>query len=94
MTLAKGPWKIVCAGTQWGIAYKGQPRDDSDVCGGSQYVETWKDDAAAIAAVPEMVAALEQIEQQLDYGQIDAAIRIARKALAVIKARWNERKAA
>lgn len=35
-----------------------------------------------IAAAPEMLAALKQAEQQIDYGQIDAAHRIIIAAIA------------
>ena len=82
MPIAKGPWKIFCAGTQWGIGYKGQNAraGDSDVCSGSQFADTWKDDAAALAAVPEVVAALELIAS----AKTNVPIGVAKKALAVI----------
>lgn len=38
--------------------------------------------ARLIAAAPTMVEALQQAEQQIDYGQHDAALRIIRAALA------------
>ena len=38
--------------------------------------------ARLFAAAPAMFTALEQIEQQLDYGQHDAALKIARAILA------------
>lgn len=33
-------------------------------------------------AAPDMLAVLNKIEQQLDYGQLDAALKIARAAIA------------
>lgn len=53
------------------VAYDGHP--DSQVY------------ARLFAAAPDLLAALEQIEQQLDYGQSEAALRIARAALAKAK---------
>ena len=38
--------------------------------------------ARLIAAAPDLLAALQQAEQQLDYGQIDAAHRIIIAAIA------------
>ena len=40
------------------------------------------DDAALIAAAPDLLAALRKIEQQADYGQMDACRDIARAAIA------------
>ena len=41
--------------------------------------------ARLIAKAPSMLTALEQIEQQLDYGQSDAALKIARAILNGMK---------
>lgn len=41
-----------------------------------------RDTARLIAAAPDLLAALQQAEQQLDYGQIDAGHRIIIAAIA------------
>ena len=45
----------------------------------------WRKHARLIAAAPKMLDALEQIEQQLDYGQISMALKIARLIIAEAK---------
>lgn len=49
---------------------------------GGLYREQQKRVVNMIAAAPEMLAALKQAEQQIDYGQIDAAHRIIVAAIA------------
>ena len=66
----------------WWISGKGMIRSGKD-----QWVArcTWQNkeaNAALIAAAPDMLAALEKAEQQLDYGQFDVAQDILRAAIA------------
>jgi hypothetical protein len=69
-----GPWRIQTT------IYSKQPLIVNEH--GAFVADTDAHNAYLIAAAPDMLAALERIEQQLDYGQTAAALAIARAAIA------------
>lgn len=82
MPLPRRPWKIVVAGTMWGIAFKGMdPRSDTDVCQGTTYDENWRDIANLIVASPDLFEAAKAVLEKPDDKDALASLRKAyRKA--------------
>ncbi len=72
-----GPWRIQAT------IYSRQPQIVNEH--GAFVADTDAHNAHLIAVAPEMLEALEKIEQQLDYGQIQAALIIARAAIAKVR---------
>jgi hypothetical protein len=70
--------QAAAAGGQWGIVYKNAKRDEDDLCMGSKLVDGWEAIAAQIVAVPDMLAALREVEKDSDDSNLR---RLARAAL-------------
>lgn len=87
-----GPWMVMDGtygfGTELGVC---EVKTEYFVAGIVADIPELEDRARAnanlIAAAPEMLEALHKIEQQLDYGQIDAARRLATDAIAKAEGR-------
>lgn len=69
-----GPWKILVAGNQWGIAKKKAKRGDDDICGGSQYHDDWKANAKLIASAPTLAAENAELRKLLKRAEALASI--------------------
>ena len=86
-----GPWAVVPADGHHGGYIEDQ--NSKTICdlyymSGMKVVHHQIDhieaNARLIAAAPDLVVMLEKIEQQLDYGQSDAALKLARAALQYV----------